>query len=84
MRPIAQDVFISYSRDDPAFVERLNAFLTGVGVTTWFDRTSLRPGQKWERRDRRTRRVTWRCDTARSEIPSLLGPTWRVPAGGMN
>jgi hypothetical protein len=45
---MAQDVFISYSRVDLPFVERLNAFLARVGVTTWFDRTSLRPGQKWE------------------------------------
>ncbi len=45
---MGQDVFISYSRVDLPFVERLNHFLTEAGVTTWFDRTSLLPGQKWE------------------------------------
>ncbi|MGH7963121.1 MAG: toll/interleukin-1 receptor domain-containing protein [Candidatus Binatia bacterium] len=45
---MGQDVFISYSRVDLPFVEQLNAFLTDAGVTTWFDRKSLLPGQKWE------------------------------------
>jgi len=45
---MGQDVFISYSRVDLPFVERLDAFLTEVGVTTWFDRKSLLPGQRWE------------------------------------
>lgn len=45
---MGQDVFISYSRVDLPFVERLNHFLTEAGVTTWFDRKSLLPGQKWE------------------------------------
>ncbi len=45
---MGQDVFISYSRIHLPFVERLNAFLTDIGVTTWFDRKSLLPGQKWE------------------------------------
>jgi hypothetical protein len=33
---------------DLPFVERLNHFLNEAGVTTWFDRRSLLPGQKWE------------------------------------
>ena len=45
---MSRDVFISYSRGDGAFIERLNDFLTGSGVSTWFDRRNLRPGQKWE------------------------------------
>lgn len=45
---MGQDVFISYSRIDLPFVDRLNVFLTDIGVTTWFDRKSLLPGQKWE------------------------------------
>lgn len=45
---MGQDVFISYSRVDLPFVERLDHFLTEAGVTTWFDRRSLLPGQKWE------------------------------------
>lgn len=45
---MGQDVFISYSRADLPFVQRLNHFLVEAGVTTWFDQTSLLPGQKWE------------------------------------
>lgn len=45
---MGQDVFISYSRVDLPFVERLDHFLTEAGVTTWFDRKSLLPGQRWE------------------------------------
>lgn len=45
---MGQDVFISYSRVDLPFVERLDVFLTNVGVTTWFDQKSLLPGQRWE------------------------------------
>ena len=42
------DVFISYSHLDLPFVERLDAFLVGAGLKTWFDKKSLRPGQVWE------------------------------------
>lgn len=42
------DVFISYSRADGPFVQRLDAMLTAGGVNTWFDQHSLRPGQRWE------------------------------------
>ena len=45
---MGQDVFISYSRVNLRFVERLEAFLSNVGVTTWFDKKSLLPGQRWE------------------------------------
>lgn len=45
---MSHDVFISYSREDGAFVQRLDALLTSAGVSTWFDRRSLLPGQKWE------------------------------------
>lgn len=45
---MGQDVFISYSRIDLPFVERLEAFLADAEVMTWFDRKSLLPGQKWE------------------------------------
>ena len=45
---MGHDVFISYSRVDLAFVERLDAFLTDVGLSTWFDKKSLLPGQRWE------------------------------------
>jgi hypothetical protein len=45
---VSQDVFISYSRVDLTFVEALNEFLEKVGLSTWFDKKSLLPGQKWE------------------------------------
>jgi hypothetical protein len=45
---MSHDAFISYSRGDGAFVERLDALLRGAGVSTWFDRRDLHPGQKWE------------------------------------
>ena len=45
---MGQDVFISYSRVDLPFVERLDHFLTEAGVTTWFDLKSLLPGRRWE------------------------------------
>jgi hypothetical protein len=41
------DVFISYSRGDGVFVERIHKLLSGAGVTTWFDKENLRPGMKW-------------------------------------
>jgi len=42
------DAFISYSHADEAFVVKFDEFLRAVGVSTWFDRRALRPGQKWE------------------------------------
>jgi hypothetical protein len=45
---VRHDMFISYSRGDGAFVERLDALLRDAGVSIWFDRRSLWPGQRWE------------------------------------
>lgn len=45
---MGQDAFISYSRVNAPFVEKLDAFLVDAGVTTWFDKKSLLPGQRWE------------------------------------
>jgi hypothetical protein len=42
------EVFISYSRTDLPFVEKLNSFLRGLGVNTWFDKERLTPGMRWE------------------------------------
>jgi TIR domain len=42
------DVFLSYSRADEAFVGRLNEFLNDAGLKTWFDKSNLHPGQRWE------------------------------------
>lgn len=43
------DVFISYSRSDARFVDRLDAGLKALGFTTWVDRGKLEGGQNWER-----------------------------------
>lgn len=42
------DAFISYSHADDAFVVKFDEFLRTVGVSTWFDRRSLKVGQKWD------------------------------------
>ena len=43
------DVFISYSRRDVPFVDRLDAGLHAAGMTTWVDRGQLEGGQQWLR-----------------------------------
>ncbi len=40
-------VFISYSRKDLSFVERLAADLKNVGLDVWYDVSSLRGGARW-------------------------------------
>ncbi len=41
-------VFISYSREDSAFVDRLEADLRARGFRTWVDRRRLEGGQDWQ------------------------------------
>src|SRR5579863_5810609 len=41
-------VFISYSREDSAFVDRLEADLRARGFLTWVDRRRLEGGQDWQ------------------------------------
>ncbi|GEM_PF-2099670 len=42
-------IFISYSRKDQSFVERLQGSLREQGLTTWIDNTNLTPGTAdWE------------------------------------
>lgn len=45
---MSQDVFLSYSRDDLAFVEKFDKFLRDARVSTWFDKRSILPGKRWE------------------------------------
>ena len=40
-------VFISYSRKDLAFVERLAKDLKGAGLEVWYDLSGLEVGQRW-------------------------------------
>jgi hypothetical protein len=41
-------VFISYSRNDRPFVERLSTDLRKFGVETWVDVENIRPGERWD------------------------------------
>jgi hypothetical protein len=41
-------VFVSYSRKDRAFVERLTETLSAAGVHTWTDVSKIEPGQNWQ------------------------------------
>lgn len=44
----APDMFISYSRVDSVFVDRLEADLRARGFDTWVDRRRLEGGSEWE------------------------------------
>lgn len=41
-------VFISYSRQDREFVEKLTDSLSAAGVETWTDLSNIAPGQNWQ------------------------------------
>jgi hypothetical protein len=41
-------VFISYGREDQKAAERLCAELQNMGIDVWFDRISLRAGERWK------------------------------------
>jgi hypothetical protein len=41
-------VFISYSRHDSPFVERLAGDLRQQGIDVWIDRENIAPGQSWQ------------------------------------
>ena len=41
-------VFITYSRKDRSFVERLTGVLAAAGVETWTDVSNIEPGQNWQ------------------------------------
>lgn len=43
------DVFISYSRTDEPFVERLRTALADAGVDVWVDREDIGPAVEWRR-----------------------------------
>ena len=43
------DVFISYSRHDEPFVERLRAALADAGIDVWVDREDIGPAVEWRR-----------------------------------
>ena len=41
------DVFVSYSRSDEAGAAELNGWLRDQGLSTFYDRSELRPGLRW-------------------------------------
>jgi tetratricopeptide (TPR) repeat protein len=43
------NIFISYSHNDMAFVDRLEADVRSQGFATWVDRRGLQGGQQWRR-----------------------------------
>jgi hypothetical protein len=46
-KPAGQDVFISYSRRDEAFIKQLYGELTGRGISTWYDRENIGVATHW-------------------------------------
>jgi hypothetical protein len=48
-RSLAPHVFVSYSRDDEVFLQRLVADLQAHGITVWIDKSGIPPGTPdWE------------------------------------
>ena len=43
-------VYISYSRKDKAFVDRLVSDLNSKGINTWVDVHQIKPGEMWQDR----------------------------------
>jgi hypothetical protein len=41
-------IFLSYAREDEGIATRLFNDLSGAGLNVWFDKVSLRPGQRWK------------------------------------
>jgi TIR domain len=42
------DVFLSYAREDSVEADRLYHALLKAGLSVWFDKESLRPGERWQ------------------------------------
>ena len=47
--PNKPPVFVSYAREDSAFVERLVGDLKGAGANVWLDKADIPPGARWDR-----------------------------------
>ncbi len=41
-------IFVSYSRNDDAFVKRLVKDLRASGINVWLDQDNIAPGQRWD------------------------------------
>jgi len=42
------DIFLSYAKEDLSIAERVYRDLRSAGLSVWFDRHSLKPGEKWK------------------------------------
>jgi hypothetical protein len=42
------DIFLSYAKENLPVAEKLQADLQSAGLSVWFDRVNLRPGEKWK------------------------------------
>jgi hypothetical protein len=40
--------FLSYAREDLKAAREIYLYLTASGISTWFDKESLRPGERWK------------------------------------
>ncbi len=43
------EVFISYTRKDLEYADKLQAYLEDAGIRTWMDRSEIRTGDKWKK-----------------------------------
>jgi formylglycine-generating enzyme required for sulfatase activity len=64
---VKRPAFISYAREDSAFVLRLAGDLKARGADIWLDQLDIRPGQPW---DREVERALTDCD----EMLVILSP----------
>jgi TIR domain len=45
---MTERVFLSYAREDIVVATRLYTDLSSIGVSVWFDKEHLRPGERWK------------------------------------
>lgn len=45
---MTKEVFVSYSRDDSSFADRLATDLSAKGIEVWMDKKRIKPGDPWD------------------------------------
>lgn len=72
-------VFISYVRDDQKRVDALVAALRAVGIEVWIDKSSIKPGERWQKaiRDAITSGTHTPLAPGSTVPPSAVGTTIR-------
>ncbi len=53
MKSEEEAIFLSYAREDEGIATKLYHDLSGAGLSIWFDKVSLRPGQRWKQEIKR-------------------------------